>query len=173
MFFLWKLSDDKSPQISRTILCILADPNNAVVWIVSTLPLISEFCSPCTSPLVTVPSAPITIGITITFMFHSFFSSLARSTYLPLFLFSFSFTLLSLFFIICSYTSGWICFNFHFPSFFFFFFFFFCSYFLFCFVLFWFLISLLIAIRYKLAIFIIWTGNDKLEGCTLLWTAIN
>ena len=59
---------------------------------VSTLPLISKFSSPCTNPLVIVPGAPITIGITVTFIFHSFFSSLARCWYLSLFSFSFSFT---------------------------------------------------------------------------------
>ena len=32
-----------------------------------------------------VPSAPLTVGITVTFLFHSFFSSLARSKYLSLF----------------------------------------------------------------------------------------
>ena len=40
---------------------------------VSTCPLISKCSSLCTNPLVTVPSALITIGITVTFMFHSFF----------------------------------------------------------------------------------------------------
>ena len=59
---------------------------------VSTHPLISKSSSLCTSPLVTVPSAPITIGITVTFMFHRFFSSLARSRNSPLFSLSFSFT---------------------------------------------------------------------------------
>ena len=39
---------------------------------VSTRPLISKSSSPCTNLLVTVPRAPITIGITITFMFHCF-----------------------------------------------------------------------------------------------------
>ena len=43
--------------------------------------------------LVTVPSVLITIGITVTFMFNSFFSSLARSRYSSLFSLSFSFTL--------------------------------------------------------------------------------
>ena len=59
--------------------------NNAVVWMVSTRPLISKSSSSCCNPLVTLPSAPIIIGITVSFMFYSFFSSLARSTYLSLF----------------------------------------------------------------------------------------
>ena len=40
---------------------------------VSTRPLISKSSSPFNNPLVTVPKTPITIGITVTFMFHSFF----------------------------------------------------------------------------------------------------
>ena len=63
--------------------------------------------SPCTNPLVTVPRAPIIIGITVTFMFLCFFDSLARSRYLSFFslyyhsllllLFSLSFTYLRVF----------------------------------------------------------------------------
>ena len=60
---------------------------------VSTHPLISESSSPYTNPLVTILSAPITTGITVTSMFHSFFSSLSRFMYSSLF--SFSFTLWS------------------------------------------------------------------------------
>ena len=40
------LSDNKSPQVSRTRLSILVDFNNAVVWMVSTCPLVSKFFSP-------------------------------------------------------------------------------------------------------------------------------
>ena len=47
--------------------------------------------SPFNNPLVTAPKAPITIGIIVTFMFHSFFNSLARSRYLSFFSYSFSF----------------------------------------------------------------------------------
>ena len=79
----WSLSDSKFPQVSRTLLSILADLDNAVIWMVSNRPLISKSFSLCINPLVTVPRAPITIGITVTFMFHNFFNSLARwSTYL-------------------------------------------------------------------------------------------
>ena len=67
----------------------VTDLNNAVIWIVSTRPFISK----SSSPLVTVPRAPITMGITVTFMFHSFFISLVRTRYLSLFSFSFNFTL--------------------------------------------------------------------------------
>ena len=88
MVFQWSLNDSKSPQVSRTLLSILSNVNNAVVWIVSTRPHIS--CGR-NNPLLTVPSTPITIGITVIFMFHSFFCSLARSWYLSLFLLSFSY----------------------------------------------------------------------------------
>ena len=42
MVFHWSLSGNKSPQVSRTLLSILADLNNAVVWMVSTHPLIFQ-----------------------------------------------------------------------------------------------------------------------------------
>ena len=95
MVFQWSLSDSKSPQVSGTLLSILAVFNNAVVWMVSTRPLTYKSSSPFSNPLVTVPNAPITIGIIVTFMFHSFFNSLARSRYLSFFSHSFSFILWS------------------------------------------------------------------------------
>ena len=91
----WSLRDSKSPQVSRTLLSILADFNNAVVWMVSTCPLISKSSNPFINPLVTVQRAPITIGINVTFMFHSFFNSLARLRYLSFFSLFFNFTLWS------------------------------------------------------------------------------
>ena len=93
--FHWTLSDSKSPQVSRTLLNILAVINNAVVWMVSTCPPTSKSSSPFSNPLVTVPNVPITIGIIVTCMFHSFFNSLARSRYLSFFSHSFSFILWS------------------------------------------------------------------------------
>ena len=81
----WNLSDSKSPQVSVTLLNILANLNNAVVWMVSVCPLIFMSSSPFTNLLGIVPSVPITIGIIVTLMFHSFFSSLARSRYLSLY----------------------------------------------------------------------------------------
>ena len=95
MDFYWSLSDNKSSQVSRTLLSILADLNNAVAWMVSARPLISKSFSPCTNHLMTVPSPSITIGIGDTFMCHRFFSSPGRSRYLSLFSLSFSFTLWS------------------------------------------------------------------------------
>ena len=72
MVFHWSLSDSKSPQVSRTLLSILAVLNNAVFLMVSTHPLISKSSSPFNNPLVTVAKAPITIGIIVTSMFDSF-----------------------------------------------------------------------------------------------------
>ena len=45
MVFHWTLIDSKSLQISRTLLSILADLSNAVVWMVSARPLISNSSS--------------------------------------------------------------------------------------------------------------------------------
>ena len=95
MVFHWSLSDSKSPQVSRTVLSILAVLSNAVIWIVSTpLPNCksSRFIN---NSLFIVPKAPITIGTIVTFMFHSFFNSPARLRYLSFFLHSFSFILWS------------------------------------------------------------------------------
>ena len=93
MVFHWRLSDSKSPQVSRTLLSILVVCNN--VWMVSTRPLTSKSSRVFNNPLVTAPKAPITIGTIVTFMFHSFFNSQARSSYLSLFSHSFSFILWS------------------------------------------------------------------------------
>ena len=68
-----------SPQVSRTLLSILAEFNNAIDWTVPS------------SPLMTVPKTPIIIAITATFMLHSFFCSLARSRYLSFFSLSFNY----------------------------------------------------------------------------------
>ena len=72
MVFHWSLSDSKSLQVSRTLLSILAILSNVVLWMVSSGPLISKSLSLFNNPLVTVPKAPIMIGIIVTFMFHSF-----------------------------------------------------------------------------------------------------
>ena len=95
MVFHWCLSDSKSPQVSRTRLRILAVLSNTVVWIVSTRPPTSKSSRTFNNPLVIVPRAPITNGTIVTFMFHSFFNSLARSRYLSFFSLSFRFILWS------------------------------------------------------------------------------
>ena len=55
MVFHWRLSDSKSPQVSRTLLSILTVFNNAVVWMVSTQSPTSKSSRPFNNPLVTVP----------------------------------------------------------------------------------------------------------------------
>ena len=95
MVFHWSLSDSKSPQVSMTRLKILAVLSNAVVWIVFTRPLTSKSSGPFNNPLVIMPNAPMTIGTIVTFMFHSFFTSQARSMYLSFFSLSFRFILWS------------------------------------------------------------------------------
>ena len=95
MVFHWSFSDSKSPQVSRTLLSILAVLSNAVIWIVSTRPPTSKSSSSFNNPLVIEPKAPITIGTIVTFMLHSFFNSLARSRYLSFFSLSSRFILWS------------------------------------------------------------------------------
>ena len=84
MIFYRRLSDSKSSQVPRTPTSIMVDLNNAVVWMGLSRFSISNSTSPLTKRLETVPSAPITIGIPVTFLFHNFFSSLAKSKYLCL-----------------------------------------------------------------------------------------
>ena len=95
MVFLGSLRDSKSPQVSRILLSILADLNRVVVWMVSTLPLISKSSSPYNNTLVIAQRALIIIGINVSFIFHSFFNSLARSSYLSFFSLSFNFIMWS------------------------------------------------------------------------------
>ena len=73
MVFHSSLSDRKFPQVPRTPLSILAFVNNVVVWMVFIHPPTSKFSSPFNNHFVTAPKAQITIGITVSFMFHSFF----------------------------------------------------------------------------------------------------
>ena len=113
MVFHWSLSDSKSPQVSRTRPSILAVFSNAVIWIVSTRSLTSKSFRPFNNPLVIVPKAPITIGIIVTFMFHSLFYSLARSRYLSFFSHSFSFILWSIIIIIIIIVIAIVVFSFY------------------------------------------------------------
>ena len=73
MVFHWRLSDSKSPQVSRTLLSILAVFSNAIAWMTFTWPPTSKSSRLFNNPLVTVPKTPITTGIIVTFMFHCFF----------------------------------------------------------------------------------------------------
>ena len=70
-------------QVSRILLSILADLNNSVVWMVSARLLISKSSSPCTHPLVTIPSVSPSLSFSTVF-----FDSLESSRY---FFFSLSF----------------------------------------------------------------------------------
>ena len=90
MVFHWSLSDSKSPKVSGTLLSILADLSNAVVWMVSTRPPTSKSTSSFNNPSVTVPKTSITIGIIVTFMFYSYFNSPSCSTVLLLLLLLFT-----------------------------------------------------------------------------------
>ena len=104
-------------QVSRTCLRILAVLSNAVIWIVSVRLPISKSSRPFNNPLVIVPNALITIRTIVTFMFHSFFNSPARSRYLSFFSFSFRFilwstgtaksTILQIFFFFVDYYEVW------------------------------------------------------------------
>ena len=87
-----QMGDSRYSYISRTLLSTLAFLNNSVIWIVSTRDLISNSFIPFTKTLVTVLSTTITIGISVTFMFHTFFIYLDMSRYLSLFSIYFNFT---------------------------------------------------------------------------------
>ena len=82
--FNYNPTESKLPQFSRTFLCILAGFSSAMVWMVLIFLLISSSLSFVFRPLGIVLRALSTTGIGIIFMFHSFFSSLARSKYLSL-----------------------------------------------------------------------------------------
>ena len=60
MVFHWRLSKNKSTQVSRILLSILTDLNSAVIWVVSIRPQISNSYSPLANPLGIVPRAPVT-----------------------------------------------------------------------------------------------------------------
>ena len=74
-FSVWETST--FPQFSRTLLCILADLCGRAGF-----GFPSNFQSFFLRSLGTVQRATTTIGITVTFMIHIFFSYLARSVYL-------------------------------------------------------------------------------------------
>ena len=73
MVFHWSLSDSKFPLVIRTLLSILPDLNNTEVWMDLTRPLITKSSNPCGNLWWLYRRAPITIRISFSFMFHSFF----------------------------------------------------------------------------------------------------
>ena len=91
MVFHWRFSDSIYPQVFRTLLSILAVLNIVVVvvWMVSTHPPTSKSSSPFNNPLVTVPKAPITNGMIVTFMSHSFFFQFSSKVVVVISLFTF------------------------------------------------------------------------------------
>ena len=91
MAFHWSLSDSKSPLVAGTLLSILAILNS-LDGLHSSSNILSS--SSFNNPLVTVLKASITIGRIVTFMFHSFFNSIARLRYLSFFSLFFNFILL-------------------------------------------------------------------------------
>ena len=112
----WSLSDHKSPQVSRTLPSILSNHNKAVVWMVSSRPIISKSC---TNPLVTVQLVTPSLSYSTVF-----YNSLARSRYSSVFSLSLNFILWSagtaksiirqVLFFFCWLLFGGVC-AFHFP----------------------------------------------------------
>ena len=80
MDFYCSLSDSKSLHVSKTLLSILADLSNAVVWMVSIRPFMSKSSNFFINHLVNIPRAPITNGIIVTFTFNSFFHSFYKNS---------------------------------------------------------------------------------------------
>ena len=94
MVFHWSLSNINTLQLFRTLLSIQADLNHAVVWIVSTCPLISKSSSVFTNPFGGCTKCTNYDWYHRHFHVPSFFfSSLARSRYLSFFSLSFIFIL--------------------------------------------------------------------------------
>ena len=81
MIFHRCLSNSQSPQVPWTLLSILTNLKNALVWMVLISPLIPNLLSPLSKPLGTILSTVITIDITVNLMFLSFFRSLTKYKY--------------------------------------------------------------------------------------------
>ena len=71
MVFHWSPSDSKSTQVSRTLLSIISDLNNAVAWTLSTRLPISHSSRSLAKPSGIIPSTQNIVGITVTFMLYS------------------------------------------------------------------------------------------------------
>ena len=94
ILFHWSLSDSMSPEVSRTLLSILAVLNNAVAWMVSTRPLTSKSSSPLNLDSYCSKSTNQNL-YNCHLHLPQFFNSQARSMYLSFFSHSFSFILWS------------------------------------------------------------------------------
>ena len=77
----WNVSDSESPHVSRTLLSILTDLNNAAVWMASTCPLLSKSSSPFTNPLGIISSVRTPPDVTISFVFHRVFFQFSSKVY--------------------------------------------------------------------------------------------
>ena len=83
MVFHWTLGDSKCPEVSMTLLSILAVLNNAIVWMVSTRPPTSKSSSPFNNRLFTVPvpipwdfyTSALTDGLSLKFKWQQISSS--------------------------------------------------------------------------------------------------
>ena len=73
-FIHWNLIDSKSPQVLGTLLSILANLNHTAVLMVSTYHLIFNLSNLFIRYLRIIPSASVTIDITVTFIFHIFYN---------------------------------------------------------------------------------------------------
>ena len=79
--FHWSLSDRKSPQISRTLLSILAALNNSEVWMISIRPLTSKSSSPFNNLLIVIIIIVITFSVFHISISWWFFTGLSDSKY--------------------------------------------------------------------------------------------
>ena len=96
MVFQWSLSEKKSSKVSRSLLRILADLNNAVVRRVFSCPLISNSSSPSCNPLVTVTRGPISlVSRSLSYSIVVVFFQLSSKVQVLIFSLSFNFTLWS------------------------------------------------------------------------------
>ena len=86
------MSDSKSLQVSRTLLSILADLDNAVIWMVSTCPLASKSSSSFTNSLGIAQVHQLQL-VSLSPSCSIVFCPLTRSWYFSLFSLSFNFTL--------------------------------------------------------------------------------
>ena len=93
------LSESKFLQISRTLLSILANLNNSVVWMIFSFSLSSKYSRSFSQTLAIIPSTHIAIGNTVTFVFYYLFQSSINVCVLTcLFTFFYHFTALRFFF---------------------------------------------------------------------------
>ena len=89
------INDSKSPQVSRTLLNILAVHDNIVDWMASALPLISKSSSPFNNLFRDCTKSTNHNSRNSHFLFHRLFNFLAICRYVSFFSISFNFLLWS------------------------------------------------------------------------------